>query len=127
MKSLAVFISIILFTASTAWAGPLPPLAAGQGYMVFPPGSCTGIIELGTYKTEINQIWTRSPRVFIETCSVMPIALTFARNNMAVRCVDRTAKTPLSSWVRSSSALSGPWPAECQQWTVGVPMLGTPP
>lgn len=123
--SVAFLFALVLSTAAAA--DPLPPLGPGQNFVVFPPGTCTGLVEIGTYKPEINQYWTKNPRVFVETCSVIAMDTWPARYRLAVRCVDRETKTQASPWTRSDSRLGQPWPAECNQWTPAPPQLGTPP
>lgn len=95
--------------------------------MVFPGGSCQGMIEIGTYKPELDQVWTKSPRQFVEICTVIPVNTWVGRYRLAARCVDRNTKTAISGWVRARSALNQPWPAECTQYTPGAPQTGTPP
>src|SRR5574338_463810 len=124
------FSAVLLFVltlAGGAGADPLPPLGVGQNYVVLPRGTCTGLIEVGTWKPEIGQFWTRSPRVFYEGCSVIVMDTWPARYRLAVRCVDRETKTQASAWVRADPTTGKPWPAECTQYTPGVPQTGTPP
>lgn len=102
----------------------LPPKASDELYVMVPPGVCqSGLTEIGTFKPEINEVWTRSPRRFISVCEVFVEKIFIARYRLAARCVDTNDQhTPLSPWVRSHSGLNKPWPEGCPGNPTGNPI-----
>jgi hypothetical protein len=84
--------------------------------MIFPPGLCPGLIEVGTWKKELSEeaghdvFWAKNPRMFVEPCTILALPEFVAKYRVAVRCVQRDNHGVYSSWVRSMSGEKKPWP-----------------
>lgn len=115
MKIIKAFLlAVLLILPSISAKADLPGLPPNHGYFIVPTGECTtGIVEVGTYKPELNEFWTRTPKKFVSTCQLFTEEMFVGRYRMAVRCVDPAGEKLPSEWVRSLSGLNYPWPAEC--------------
>lgn len=119
-------IGLLLPQGATTQA--LPPKGSDETYMMVPPGLCAdGLIEIGTYKPDIGEFWTRNPRKFVSPCEIFVEKTFVGRYRLAARCVDANTLAPRSVWVRSYSGLGKPWPDSCTGFVPGAPRNSVPP
>ena len=116
-KKIALVVLILLFGGMASAQGPeLPPKAEGERHMIFPPGFCDGLVEVGTWKKELSEaagfdiFWAKSPRILVEPCTILALPEFVAKYRIAARCVKRDNHNVYSSWVRSMSGEKKPWP-----------------
>ena len=131
----ALFALIICLAQPAPAQGPeLPPKAEGEVHVIFPPGYCSGLIEVGWYKHELSAergfdiFWTQRPRVFVEPCELVALPTVKAQYRLAVRCVKRDEERSVkSSWIRSMSGEKKPWPELGPDQTGNLGCLGWAP
>ena len=114
--------ALILLIGNAASAQTLPPKAADESYVVVGPGLCEGLIEIGTYKPDLDKFWTRNPRKFVEPCEIFVEKTFVGRYRLGARCVNRETKVSMSQWVKGLSGLDKPFPEECPGFAPGQPI-----